>query len=118
MKKVFFFISLFVTLASQMSYAVFNNSGVMRSKSSNLAADILSNTGTIEGLDYVHLQCNQLTGNGLIKGPNMEILAVECDYEGVIDCSQECILKTNTPSSKFKFRFIGGGKLVLKKANN
>lgn len=115
MKKIVFSVALFVSLIGQTAFAVFNNSGTMRSKKANFMADVLNNTGTIEGSEYVLIKCDKLTGNGLIKGPKMEITAVECDYEGVIDCSQECILITNTSNPEQKFRFIGGGELIIKK---
>ena len=118
MKKALFSLALLISLTGHMSDAVFNNAGTMCSWSPNISADIFNNTGTIEGLDNVYLECDKLTGNGLIKGPQMGIVAIECEYEGVINCSGRCVLITNTPDSELKFTFEGGGELVIKRVGS
>jgi len=105
---------LLASLTSQISYSVFNNAGIMIAKSSCFTVDILHNTGTIEGSESVYLECEKLTGSGLIKGPKIEIIATECTYEGEINCDEECVVTTNTDPSELKFRFTGNGRLVVK----
>lgn len=113
-----FLLSLLVgtALVSQVSNAGFTNSGTIRSKTSNLRSDIFNNTGTIEGIDYVNLQCEKLIGDGRIVGPKINILAIECEYAGTIECSEECVLTTDTPRDLLKFYFKGTGRLIINKA--
>lgn len=85
----------------------------MTSRNSNLSADVLINTGTIEGLDVVLIKCLSLQGTGLIKGPKITIEANQCEYEGTIECDGECVLKTITPKEDLKIKFVGKGQLTV-----
>ena len=115
MKKLFVLLSVFFSLTTQMAFGVFNNNGTIRSQDSKFTADVLNNNGTFEGIDSVWLKCDKLTGNGLIKGPKIKILADECEYEGEINCSVECLLVTNTPTKNLKFNFVGEGNLIIRR---
>ena len=108
-------ISLLILLSINHCDAQFVNSGTIRSTNSNISADTFVNTGTLEGLDNVDLECLVLVGDGLIKGPIINIIAKSFEYTGKIECDGECIITTDTPVENLKFTKVGRGKFSYKK---
>jgi hypothetical protein len=108
-----FFLTTLCTIIVCMSSSVdaaLSNSGVLQLKHVSLGVNgTLNNTGELIGIDAIDLTCDTLTGDGLIKSPQIKIETSIFAFTGIIDCTGQCTIVTGQPFDESMFTRIGEG---------
>lgn len=98
----------------QNAEAGFSNSGCMQSRHLNLSVGgTLDNNGTLIGTESAKLSCDTLSGNGLIRSPQIFIQSKMFAYTGTIDCNGKCTIVTCAPFNENMFKRKGGGEFII-----
>lgn len=96
--KNFFAIFIFIHAAfitATICTKKFTNSGIFHGQVAEIIAEEnLVNTGTICADESIYIECGNLSGNGVIKGPKIKIYAKNFNFTGSIECDGECTIIT------------------------
>lgn len=106
-----FILLIFICSNSIFATKVFHNNGIVSSRNQDLVVtELLDNNGKIIAQEVIYAECGKLTGNGLFKAKNIEIITKDFNFTGTIECSQDCYITTKKPVDKSKFKMAGSGK--------
>ena len=93
----------------------FSNSGQLMGLVQNIVAyEKLENNGDLIAEKSINIECGNLVGKGMIKGPNISIFAKEFNFTGTIDCSNKCVITTSKKLDQSKFKRRNKGKFIFK----
>lgn len=122
MKHQFFFIVTLFAAALFSSKSVealnFKNVNVepgstLQGKNDTYISENFHNDGDVTYKESLSINCNRVTGKGIIKAPNISITAKKFDFKGTIDCSENCSITSLGTVNENAFKRVGEGKFKI-----
>lgn len=92
----------------------FINSGRMQLRNVNISVNwTFDNNGELIGTDTANIECETITGKGVIRSPQISIKTKIFAYTGTIDCSEKCTITVSTPFKDTMFKRKGKGEFTV-----
>ncbi|HBY06118.1 MAG: hypothetical protein UV38_C0002G0124 [candidate division TM6 bacterium GW2011_GWE2_42_60] len=112
----YLFAALFCsTQADALHIGTFNNSGSWKGVTLNFDTNTTNNTGEIIAEESLTLLAREeLSGNGLLEAPVINISTKTFAFTGIIRCSGTCTIETQTPFDHAMFTKEGTGEFIFK----
>src|SRR5690242_13144831 len=114
MKNIYSILFALTVLFTGFAEAGFINGGKFQGKQLNLnVAGTLENNGQLIGTESARINCDTITGKGLIESPDITLRTHTFAYTGTINCSGKCVIISSTPFNEKMFKRMGKGEFII-----
>ena len=111
----FSILGVLAVLAPQVGAAGgFSSSGRFVSETLRLSVSgVLESSGEMIGHKAAYISCEEFTGKGTLRSPQIELRAGKFSYTGTIDCSERCVITVREAFDTKMFTRKGGGEFLI-----